>query len=726
MPRVTINLTNFTAGEVSPRCYGRVDLARYQNGAKTMTNLISNIHGGAERRDGSVFVADTKFSSTRECRIIPFIFSTTQAYILELGHLYMRFYVQSGGQILSGGLPLEIVTPYTEDMLAELDYTQGADTMFLFHPEVPIQALKRFDGDSWVLGAAPFLVEPFDEIGFAPVFNATLSLATVGAGRTLTSPVSFWLTGDKGRRIIYAGGVAVVTGITTAFIAVVEIESAFPTTVLPANNWEILDSPQQNLTPSATGPVGATANFTTLFDAFRAEDVGMHLRINGGLARISAFIDPTHVEAVIKAEMTSVVTAQNGAWTLEPSVWNALKGYPRTGAFYEQRLCVAGSPAYPQTVWGSRSGGYYDFTIGVNDDDAFAFALPSTGQINPIQRMTSASALMPLTYGGEATMEGGNDEPITPTHVRAKTPSKHGSNSVKPVSISNETLFVQRAGRKIRSLAYRIESDSYNAPDLTVLAEHITESGITDMCYQQEPRSILWCVRADGKLATLTLDRDEGVIAWTRQETDGLFMSVASIPNATGDEVWCVVRRLVDNVVTRYVERFDSTRYTDCGIIGSNIGGASVWAGLDHLEAKDVAVKADGVYMGLFTVTGGEITIDRDAFEVEIGLPFTSTLSVLRPEIQAGDGTAQGNSSRVHETSVLLMETTGMKINGDEVAFREFGPDLLDMPPELFSGFKRAGLSGWVKGIDQPIVITQDEPYPFHVLGIVRKLTVNS
>ena len=443
------------------------------------------------------------------------------------------------------------------------------------------------------------------------------------------------------------------------------------------------------------------------------------------MVQITDFISAEEVYGVIKEELTAVVESPPSAWTLEASVWNSNAGYPCTGALFEQRLAVAGSPRYPQTVWGSRSGLFFDFTIGTNADDAFSFSLPSTGQINPILRMVTAKALMPLTYGGEYTMEGGNGEPLTPASVKANSPSVYGCNHVKPLRVGNEVLFVQRAGRKIRSLAYRIESDTYNAPDLTVLAEHITVSGITDMAYQQEPYSRLWCVRADGKMATLTLDRDEGVIAWCPQQTDGMYESCASVPNATGDEVWCIVQRNIGGQVKRYVERFDPGYYTDSGIVGTDQAGKAVWAGIGHLEGKSVAVRADRVYLGMFTVTGGQVELPRTARDVQIGLPFTNFVTLLRPEIQAGDGTSQGNAQRVHEVSVLLMETVGCKINDEELAFREFGEDVLDFAPDPFSGFKRGGLTEWSRG-NETITIKQDMPYPFHLLAVVRKLTVNS
>lgn len=723
MPRVTIDQTNFTAGEISPKCYGRVDVTRYQNGAEAMPNCIVNIHGGAERRPGSIFVKPTK-DAARRARLVPYIFNIEQAYMLELGHLYMRVYVQGGGQVLVGGNAYEIATPYTEDMLTALDYTQGADTMFLFHQRVAINTLKRLAVDMWAMQGAPITVAPFAEIGHT--FAATLTFSDPNVGsRTVTASAGVFLAGDVGRRISYLSGLARITSFTSATVVTVDVQAAFPAALVPADAWVLEDSPQTDCTPSAKDPVGASITLTLSADGWRAEDVGKYVRINGGLCLITGFTSATVVDATLKEELTATVASPASAWTLEASVWNPINGYPATGALYEQRLAVAGSIKYPQTVWGSKSGLFYDFTIGVNDDDAFGFSLPSTGQINPIRRMSAMAALMPMTYGGEYTMQGGNDSPLTPTNVKAKSPSVYGCNTVKPVRIGDELLFVQRAGRKIRSMAFRLESDTYKAPDLTVLAEHITESGITEMAYQQEPRSNLWCVRADGKMAVMTLDRDEGVIAWTPQSTAGLYESVATIPSPTGDEVWAIVRRTINGQQVRYVERFDSSLYTDSTIIGTDVTGKAVWTGLEHLQGASVDVRADGTYMGRFTVTAGAITLPRNANLVEIGLPYSNSVTLLRPEVQAGDGSAQANQQRVHQVSLLIADTIGAKINGNEIAFRQFGSHLLDVPPEQFSGFKTMGLTEWSDG-DAKITISQDEPYPFHLLAAVRKITINS
>src|SRR6266576_4350974 len=87
--------SNFTAGEVSPLMYGRVDIGKYFNGAKTLQNIIVRLQGGALRRPGTRFVNSTKDSSKRSI-LRDFKFSDIQAYVLEFGEGYVRFYTNGG------------------------------------------------------------------------------------------------------------------------------------------------------------------------------------------------------------------------------------------------------------------------------------------------------------------------------------------------------------------------------------------------------------------------------------------------------------------------------------------------------------------------------------------------------------------------------------------------------------------------------------------------------
>lgn len=715
MARLTINQTNFTAGEISPRMLGRVDIARYQNGAEIIENAWPVVHGGCTRRDGTLQVAAAKIPAKRT-RLIPYVFNEAQSYMCEFGDLYVRIFFSDG--TYSG---VELVSPYTEAMLFAMEYVQGADTMFLFHNQVPIHRLRRITDLQWSLAPAPFVTKPFDEKGISFTTSATINDTTVGTGRIFTSSVAAFLASDVNREIWSGGGIGKITAVTSSTVATVQVVTAFPVTPMAA--WALKGSPQTTVTPSAVGTVGNVISLTLGAAGWRSDDVGKFVKVNSGLIEITVYSSSTVVSGIVRAANTSTVAAPANAWSLEGSVWNDIDGYPRAGTLYMQRLAVAGSPNFPQTIWLSRIGEYLNFELGTKDDDALSYNLTSD-QINPVLHMAQINALIPLTYGGEFTATGGVEKPITPTNIQTKNPSAYGCNSVRPVRIGNELYFVQKAGRKLRAMAYKYDSDSYGSPDMSVLSEHATTSGVVDMAYQQEPESILFMVRNDGVLATMTVDRDQDVIGWARQVTDGKFESVAAIPVAGGEQVWAVVNRTVNGVQTRYIERFVQGVQVDAGIQGTSGPGSAVWSGLAHLEGKTVDIVADGVVMQQQVVAGGSVTLSRKAHAVQIGLPFKTMIKTLTPEVQGATGSAQGNSMRVGEISLRFLETVGCKINGQPIAFRNLGSNTLDKPPAPFTGVHPMENLGWERG-EASLVIEQDQPLPFHLLNVIKKMSIN-
>ncbi|WP_137972001.1 hypothetical protein [Pseudomonas sp. F(2018)] len=723
MPRLTLVQTNFTAGEISPRMLGRTDIARYQNGAETMENCWPVVHGGGVRRDGTLFCAAAKYDNKR-ARLIPYVFNRSQAYMVEFGDLYVRFYYPDGTQIESSpGVPLELVSPYTEAMLFGIGYVQGADTMFLAHQSMPMYRLRRVSNTEWTLSQVPFVAQPFDETGHKPAVSLTLASSGVGAGVAVTASGSVFLAADVGREIWYGPGIATITAVASGTSATVTISTAFNTTAIPSGAWRLTGSPRANCTPSAKDPVGAAVTLTLALAGWRAEDAGKYVRINRGIVQITTIASATVANGIITSALDSAIASISGAWSLEGSVWSVANGYPGAVTLHEQRLVCAGSPEFPQTVWMSRIGEYLNFELGTKDDDAMSFTV-SSDQINPIVHMGQVRTLIALTYGGEFTLSGGVEKPITPTNIQVKNQSVYGCNPVRPVRIGNELYFMQRANRKLRAMAYKYDSDAYGSPDMSVLSEHITESGVVDMAYQQERESLLFLVRADGVLATLTADRDQDVVGWARQITDGAYESVASIPASDGEQVWVLVKRTINGVEKRYVERFTSGVHVDCGIVGSSGPGAETWSGLGHLEGKLVDIVADGVPMQPMTVTGGSITLPRKAYEVQIGLHYKTTIKTLTPEVQGSSGSMQGNSMRIGEITLRFYKTIGCKINGQTVAFRGMGEQVLDQPPALFTGDHRMENLGWERGRAQ-LLIEQDQPLPFHLLCVIKKITFN-
>lgn len=802
MPRISYLQANFTAGEISPKLYGRGDLDKYANSVKLMENAFPLIYGGARKHPGSRFVGEVK-NSADKVRLFPFIFSRDQAYVVEAGPGYFRFHT-AAGPLLDGGATVEVATPYTAGDLFELEYTQGADSMFLTHQDIFPQRLLRIASNKFQMGDLPFDVTPFKEWGTRPA--ATLSLSSPLGGINVTASASVFLTSDVGRRIVAGSGIAIITSYVSGTQVTATVTSTFDATVYPVNAWKMDLSPQVAVSPSAASPEGLAvtvtahgdpvivssyswsagvltlntatphglttsdravlvgfessglngtyavastptgSQFTIAFatqvqqggllgivykfgagSAWRTADVGSFVRINGGLVQITGFVSDAIVNGVIVKEMQANIAAPPDGWSLESGVWNSIDGYPRAVTLHQQRLIFGGSFGYPRTIWGSKTAAYFDFTLGTADDDALSFDLASSDSVDQIAHIYSMRRLVIQTFGGEFVGGGSvtGNSALTPTNIQIDPNTTFGCNQVKPVRVGSELLFVQRSGRKLRALAYDINSDAYAAEDLSRLAEHITEGGIVDMAYQQEPYTVVWAVRADGVLLSVTYDKGQGVTSWARKLTDGVFESVACIPAGDHDDVYVSVRRAANGGMRRYVERLDDALQLDCALTMTALSPQTVWTGLSHLNGKSVAVRGDGTYRGLHTVSGGSITLTDSAVSIEVGLFFAPRLQLLNPIVNTPTGSSMISAENTSEVTVQFLESAACTVNGQIIPFRNFGSMLLDQPIPLFTGYHRIeNMDPWQRG-ETPVEISQDEPMPFHILSVTRRMTAN-
>lgn len=462
---------------------------------------------------------------------------------------------------------------------------------------------------------------------------------------------------------------------------------------------------------------------STNSEVWRGEDVGSYVEINGGLVKITSVVSSSVANAEVIRVLSSDIPAGAGAWRLLSNAWNARQGYPRAVSINKQRLLYAGSPGYPQHLWASEVQSYLNFSFGTADDEAFRFELDGPRN-SPIRHLAPARQLLVMTESDEMSVKGGMEKSITPTNIQKTDESTMGASYVRPVKVGNEMLFVQAAGKKIASIGYRYDIDGFSAPDRTVFAAHITGNGVTQLAHQKDPDSVLYAVRTDGQLAACAYDIEQEVTGWTRWITQGAFESVAVVPTAVGEDVYAVVNRTVGGVTQRYIEVFDPEVFLDCAITGTSVGGQATWNGLAHLEGEVVQAWADGAYMGEFTVEGGEITLPRPAFSVQIGLAFECVVEMLQPEVGGNGTTAQGSQVHVNEVILRVLDTSAALINGQPVEFRRFGGDLLDQPPPMYSGdVRRTTLSDSIFTTQQ--VITQPYPLPFHLLDVIRRTTIN-
>lgn len=236
--------------------------------------------------------------------------------------------------------------------------------------------------------------------------------------------------------------------------------------------------------------------------------------------------------------------------------WSAVQGYPKAVTSAEGRIVYGGISSGLPTIWLSAVDDYEDFEEGLNDDDSFSITPTSTNEIRWIAALDSL--LMGTASDEWAISSSKVGQPLTPTNFSAKIQTRRGSKDIQAVRVNETILFVDFVGRKIRELTFTDIENKFVSPDLSALAEHITETGITSIAHQRNPDSILWCTLTDGTLLSMTYEREQNVIAWAKHLLGGtstVVVSVAVIPGSSEDEVWVAVQRTIDSSTVTYIEQ---------------------------------------------------------------------------------------------------------------------------------------------------------------------------
>lgn len=571
--RADLDLTNFTAGELSPRLYGRPDLAKYANGCESLFNMVVQPQGGATRRPGTMYVAPVG-NQAQKPLLRPFIFSTLQAFVLEFGELYCRFYTNDG-QILSGGVPVQIATPYHAADLPALNTVQSADTLFICQPSYPTQTLTRASDTSWSIFQPTFIDGPYLPVNDTGTALTLSACAHEGQIITLTASSIAGINdgagfqpSDLGRyvrvKLQWLWSWLVITAVTSTTVVSAEVQVA-------ARNGAQSGIDGQAWQPSTVYAVGQVVlNGSTYYQCVVA---GVSAA-SGGPTGTGAAIYDNSITWTSGPVAPSLATLD---WAL--GKWSATTGYPYMPTFWQNRLVLAGTNNEPNAIEISVTGDFYNFAPTqadgtVTDINAMSWVI-SDDQVNAVRWLSPAGSAQAMqlgigTTGGEQILQASaTSQALTPLNVQAYRETSFGSApNLRALRIAKSVLFADRPGQKVHEWTFQWMVNGYVGPDLALLAEHITRSGITAWDYQQDPNGVVWAITAPGNLVGMTYLRDQDIVAWHRHQLGGqlyggppLVESLCCIPSPDGsyDELWLAVLRSVDGVLTRTVEVM--TRY---------------------------------------------------------------------------------------------------------------------------------------------------------------------
>jgi len=408
--------------------------------------------------------------------------------------------------------------------------------------------------------------------------------------------------------------------------------------------------------------------------------------------------------------------------TFTDSPWSAPGEYPAACAFQDQRLVLGGSEKQPQTIWGSVIGSYEDMTQDPTlSAAAYAFTL-ATDKSSQVRWLLDKDILLVGAKTSELLFMQG----VSAGNIQVFRQSAYGSAAINAVAISDAVIFLQRGRRKLREFVYSNDNQTYQAPDLTFFADHISESGIVEYDYQQAPDPILWCVRDDGVLVGMTYDRIMGVAGWHRHITDGEFESVAVLPGQDGeDQVYFTIKRNIQGSDIRYIEKFNKR---DFGVLAqavfndasyTKVGvGLTEIDGLDHLEGEVVSILADGVVQTQQTVSGGKVPITGTATTITAGLPFIGTLTPVSIEIPGSS--TMGSTRNIGKALLRLYNSQGGRVGVDD----KYVDINYEGETDLFTGDKDNAIDANFSE-KQEITIIQNDPLPLTVLAMVVEMTFN-
>lgn len=687
MAEARVTQASLTAGEISPELYGRHDLAKYQVGCRFLENFYVQAYGGVQNRPGFMFAGEVK-DSTKKVRLQRFEAAGDQAFLMEMGDLYFRYFYR-GGVVLDGMSTSETVTPYTEANLDTIYTAQSNDVLTITSNLYPVNELSNVSDGVWTLSAVDFAP------GITPPTG--LSIDTV-FGITDQDDIGY----DKDPK-----------------------PSRYRVSAITEEGEESRPSGAQS---SGNNVLGFEKNYNTLEwnPVTGADSYNIYKAQNGVFGYIGFTTDTEFKDSNYLPDLTrGIVTAKNP--------FNAVDKYPAVCSFCQQRRVFGATILKPQSIFMSVSADFDSMQISkpARDDDAIEFALAANRKQDIFHILNVDNGMIVFTRSGEWVVTGREGDVITPSSILPKPQSTYGAHQfIQPLIVGEQMLFVPSSARLVYEMEYNIQVDRYKAANLALLSSHLfRDREIVSWDFAERPNGIAWCVMSDGEILSLTYLKEHDVWGWARHTTQGNALDVCVVPEGGFDTPYFLMERRNATGVKKFIEYLpqrDFTEVEDCFFVDSGLryansaaaaaaaggvltaatfapgdlvlikgmtftdingdvafdfsgryvvntvigggyslrtedgdavsfataisaayvadSGALIYkstssvSGMDHLEGRTVVALADGNVIDDLMVIDGVVDLGDEYFRVSVGLPYASTLwsmDILNPQNDA-------------------------------------------------------------------------------------------
>ena len=720
MARLRELKTNFVGGEQDPLLRARSDVKAYYNGAEYLRNVIVLPQGGVQSKPGTRYlwtvpeIPEVDGGGLSDVRMFEFQFSTDQTYLFLFHHKALTIFRDQAPVAT-------VVTPYNSwDLRAELtsegdlissgiNVTQSRDTMLVFHQSYQIRQIKRQGSHTaWTVGLYAIKNMPIFDFGDVVYTNGVNEVQQM----TFPNPGTQgdWIAGDTFKLILEDEKTDNIQWVNAGSIMAGRVQAALR---------KLPNTSATGITVINTGPEDLAAG-GGLVITFGGDD---------GKRPWGALFYETISTAQVPSISVLVVT--EGVRPGE-NVWSATRGWPRCGCFFGGRLWVAGTKFLPNTVWASRAGDQSDFNTKRIAPDYGISATTDTDDVPAFINIFAGRHLQLFSTAAEFYIPISETEPVTPENIVLRRTTSRGSRpGLRVFEVDGATHFIQRRGRALREFLFADVELAYQANNISLLASHLIRDPVGFALRRSsstEDADYEFMANIDGTMTVFCTLRTQEVNAMALWDTKGLYDDVAVVL----DEVYFSIVRDVDGTNVKMIEIMDSSITLECAVKGA--AGSS--ATLAHLPNTEIEYKVDDFIRPLQTTDeDGLVTFDKVATESYVaGLRFKEPLPDIAPgllwvvgtlpvEVQLQDGASAGRKRRIVDASIRLHETTALVINGNDIAFRQFGVDALDTPVVPFTGFKQVkGFLGWDH--EGKLMMGSDVSTKATILGVAYNVSI--
>lgn len=715
---------NFNGGEISSEAYGLVNYEAYVKSVARSKNFYVNLINTATYRAGTRLIAACK--NTTATRLFPFQFSETQAFVVEAGNAYMRFY-QDRGQVLDGGSPYEIVSPYSAADIATTKYVQRRDTMYLTHKNHAVQVLSRLAATNWTIGEYELTPAPFQAVNKTAV---TIDASGTTGNITLTASAATFASTDVGSQWYFEENVE-------AKYTQWEAQGTYAINDLVTNAGHVYRAVAAD-TSGKRAPVHVSGIEND------GEMDWEYMHSGWGYVKITGYTSPTVVSATVLSRLPNSATLNTKEWAAP--VFSSTRGHPSVGRFFDDRLCLGGKEDIALSVVGD----YPNFSRKANltevtPESAIITGLASGEAQYTRWMMDDQKGLVIGTNTAEWLITSGNSNSVlSPTNnPRAILLSSVGGSDVQAVRIDNQIFFISDSQQSLRGLNYEFSADGFIDTQPSVLASHLFKSNVKRIVTQRQPHERVWIVFEDGRLVTMITRKRENVIGFNEVVLGGVGDTAGNPPkvidacvvagvNDGEQDLYLLVERYINGATVRSIEVMEAPYrvgkqkedmlYLDCGVTYSGSLATTI-SGLGFWEGENLTVYNQGD-IETHTVSSGEITLNTATTKAHMGYSYEGVLQTLplTTSTRRDQAGSLGVRRSLSACKVMLWESLGGLVrgvqSGTEQPFIYPLGQTMDAPQVLFTGFQEVALSDSNQEALQ-IEIVQNLPLPMTVQAVV-------